>query len=226
MRGILRVDGKELGVSNSQCMVLETVIEADTSVRDQWGMCIMKNRLSSPKGADYVFFCTPKNPNDYCMAEVFYHDGVLMCDEYCKIYAYRRINHHDKVRGTGVNIYNDQGGLFYSSSVLPLQITQIIDVSGEVMKMDPDWVDGEPVYSHAVVHPVEPGSMVSATTCAQHRIDLYNMVFCPNISNRYNYVKVLPHFHGQSAHGGDTYTNYWVRICHHIIIAKDPFYKQ
>jgi len=125
----MSLNGTALGLASSKCFVLEQTIDCKTAPLNA-GIPVEYPE----EGEKYLLFGRGTSTDCFgCIAYVLNgrvywgYSGWVTPPEAAaynyKIYVYREIKDKDKTAGTyGLNIYNDNGSLFYSSDKLPLRI--------------------------------------------------------------------------------------------------------
>ncbi|MEQ4922339.1 hypothetical protein [Proteus hauseri] len=141
MKPIIAINGAELGLLSSNTYILEKIINMleDGTVEDPryptlryyaynvlypdiWDKYIFFHRSVRYKwggegeGGGATAFPIPDGKSQF----------GIMCADYNNIYVYRPILDVDRDLKTKVNIFNDDGKLFYSASKLPLRIKDVI----------------------------------------------------------------------------------------------------
>ncbi|MBD2806923.1 hypothetical protein ID855_20040 [Xenorhabdus sp. ZM] len=215
-RGIIRFDGEEIAVSNTECMVLEAVFQAADNAQFWNGMREVTNvKLLLPNASDYLFFCKPKNGVS-CDPIVNYDQGRLFCSESCIVYAYRRILPSDKANGTGLNIYNESGNLFYSSTLFPLQITELVDI-----RSFNNYVRSGKSYYNTVYPFSGKGLILSSLVAIQtERTEWY--LYNPIMNYKNKTLEII--WYWSSFAGYNPYRDEMEsRLSDYIFIAHDPF---
>lgn len=140
MKPVISVNGNELGLLSSVTYVLEKIIDMSTLPED-------KDNSTYWHKAHY----SVEHPKIWDKYIVFHRDAYIdgigasmlryswtnqqmnfLGLKTLKIYIYRPILETDVSKKSGVNIYNEDGSLFYSSDKFPLRIKDIItDLSWE-----------------------------------------------------------------------------------------------
>lgn len=141
MRSIIAINGAELGLLSSNTYVLEKIINMleEGTVNDPRYPTLRYytyNALYPDIWDSYIFFHRSirykwggENTSGGAIAYPM-PDGkskfYFMCPDYNNIYVYRPIVDGDRDLKTKVNIFNEDGKLFYSASKLPLRIKDVI----------------------------------------------------------------------------------------------------
>lgn len=130
-RPVIKINNKELGITNSICYVLEMIISAETNDEN---ITVQHPSLSDK----YLCF----SDSDASPSQCHVLDGKVAYKPGVKYYLYRPITDSDKeTKNHGVNIYNEKGKLFYSSKNLPLRIWGIKEFI--INPADPGYVNQE-----------------------------------------------------------------------------------
>ena len=209
MNPYMALNGTPLGLASSKCFILERTIDCSKVLSGTVA-------VDYPSEASrYLIFGRSTNVDQLaCLAYVIdgkvqwshigqYESGYVF--NY-KLYVYREIKDTDKVSGTyGLNIYNDNGSLFYSSDKLPLKIKGLRYFSdADIGNLFP------PIKTYT-----DPNCMVLLNTLATSKGDFLRMVYTPSI-NAYGTLSKSQFFPSHA--GGDkdiVFNNY-------VVVAYAP----
>lgn len=140
MEPVISVNGNELGLLSSVTYVLEKIIDMSTLPEDENNSTYWHKvhySVEHPKIWDkYIVFHRDAYIDGIGASMLRYgwtnQQMNFLGLKTLKIYIYRPILETDACKTSGVNIYNEDGSLFYSSDKFPLRIKDIItDLSWE-----------------------------------------------------------------------------------------------
>ncbi|PHM52386.1 hypothetical protein [Xenorhabdus hominickii] len=128
------VDGNELGILSSKCYVLEKEYDLSEYVQGEYKNYLGKNVIHIPEYphllSNYLIFS--KHVKSAKVENYFHYEikageiKLMLIGAETKAYIYRPIQSGDSNDTYGLNMYNENGELFYSSSKTPLRIKDFV----------------------------------------------------------------------------------------------------
>lgn len=154
MKISFEVNGNELGLLNSKCYVLEKTYDFRTSFPGKLtdgGMFAVRHKLEHPElGGQYLLFTRMASVSagrkfpDMTIHSISNSEMRVTTLLNTVAYIYRPIQNSDTLDEYGLNIFNERGSLFYSSSKTPLRIKDVVPnpTKGGSGFQTPPFVDG------------------------------------------------------------------------------------